>query len=89
MVDALAPGWYSELSSQLWPGQCMSLEYEKILEDVKSDFQHVVVFQRSVHWKFTDTDLEYCTGPKMPAHMPHHVEGQCLDWDRAGKETLL
>jgi spermidine synthase len=44
MVDAHTPGWFTELSP-LWPGQAMSLKYDEVLEDVKSDFQHVQILK--------------------------------------------
>lgn len=36
-------GWFAELG-QLWPGQAMCLEVEKVLYDKKSEYQHIVVF---------------------------------------------
>eukprot|EP00045_Choanoeca_perplexa_P004907 m.41442 g.41442 ORF g.41442 m.41442 type:complete len:276 (+) comp12832_c0_seq2:54-881(+) len=44
MVDAHTPGWFTELSP-LWPGQGLSLKYEEVLEDVRSDFQHVQILK--------------------------------------------
>jgi len=43
-MEVLAKNWFSELGP-LWPGQCMSLEIEKVLYDQKSPYQHVQVFQ--------------------------------------------
>lgn len=46
MVDSLSgvKGWFSEVNEQ-WPGQCMSLQIEKMLHDQKSQYQHVIVFK--------------------------------------------
>jgi len=46
-MDALGKGWFSEVNSQ-WPGQALSLEYDEILHDAKSDYQHVQVFHNKV-----------------------------------------
>lgn len=43
-MDALKKGWFSELDSQLWPGQCFSLECDKLLYSAKSKYQDVLVF---------------------------------------------
>ena len=40
----MANQWFHE-ESELWPGQAFSFEYETILFDEKSTFQHVQVFQ--------------------------------------------
>jgi spermidine synthase len=45
-MDALHANWFSELNSQLWPGQCLSLQYQALLEDVRSEYQHIQLFQR-------------------------------------------
>lgn len=44
-MDALKSGWFSELS-ELWPGQCMSLQIEEVLYHEKSDCQDVMVLKR-------------------------------------------
>eukprot|EP00730_Choanoeca_flexa_P015091 TRINITY_DN6841_c0_g1_i2.p1 TRINITY_DN6841_c0_g1~~TRINITY_DN6841_c0_g1_i2.p1 ORF type:complete len:227 (+),score=43.51 TRINITY_DN6841_c0_g1_i2:51-731(+) len=44
MVDAFKPKWFTELSP-LWAGQAMSLQYTEVLEDVKSDYQHVQILK--------------------------------------------
>jgi len=46
-MDSLKQGWFSEVNSQ-WPGQALSLEYDEVLWDKKSDFQHVQVFHNKV-----------------------------------------
>jgi spermidine synthase len=45
MVDKLSKGWFSEISDEMWPGQCFSLAYDEILEDKKTDFQHIVILK--------------------------------------------
>ena len=45
-MDALKKGWFSELHST-WPGQSMSLEVEEVLHSEKSQFQDILIFQRS------------------------------------------
>jgi len=42
--------WFSE-KSELWPGQAMSLEIEKVLFEGKSDFQDLKVFQSKTYGK--------------------------------------
>ena len=44
-MDAIREGWFSELS-ELWPGQCMSLEIEEVLLHEKSKFQDIMVVKR-------------------------------------------
>jgi spermidine synthase len=38
--------WFSEISDEMWPGQCMSLEVEEVLYDEKSKYQHIQVLKR-------------------------------------------
>ena len=45
-MDAFRKGWFSELNSSNWPGQCMSLEVEKVLHSERSQYQDIVIFQR-------------------------------------------
>ena len=40
----LMSGWFSEVNTQ-WPGQAMSLEIESTLLDLRSEYQHVVVYK--------------------------------------------
>jgi len=47
-MDALSKGWFSELS-ELWPGQSLSLEVEKVIFDAKSPYQHIVVFKSKTY----------------------------------------
>jgi len=46
-MDSLGKGWFSEVNSQ-WPTQALSLEYDAVLWDKKSDYQHVQVFHNKV-----------------------------------------
>jgi len=41
-------GWFRELSD-LWPGQCLSLEVEKVLHHEKSKFQDIMVFESKTY----------------------------------------
>lgn len=47
-MNAFKTGWFSE-TSPMWKGQSMSLEIEEVLEDFKSDYQHIQVF-KSTHY---------------------------------------
>jgi spermidine synthase len=78
MVDALnsAKGWFSEVNDQ-WPGQCMSLQIEKVLHDAKSQYQHVIVF-KSRTWGnvlildgvIQLTEKDECAYQEMITHLP-------------------
>ncbi|XP_064643248.1 spermidine synthase-like [Lineus longissimus] len=39
--------WFSEVSDQLWPGQCMSLQIEEVVYDARSKYQHIQVLKSS------------------------------------------
>ncbi|XP_018575780.1 spermidine synthase [Anoplophora glabripennis] len=43
-MDRIRNGWFSEISN-LWPGQCFSLEVKKVLCVDKSDYQDILVFE--------------------------------------------
>jgi spermidine synthase len=45
-MDSLKKGWFSELDTTLWPGQCFSLECDKLLYSGKSKYQDVLVFNK-------------------------------------------
>jgi len=47
-MDSLKTGWFSELDKTLWPGQCFSLECDKLLYSGKSKYQDVLVFNNKV-----------------------------------------
>lgn len=40
-MDAVKSGWFSEISDELWPGQCFSLKVEKILHEERSKYQDI------------------------------------------------
>ncbi|EGD73450.1 spermidine synthase [Salpingoeca rosetta] len=76
-MDAMKKGWFSELSPEMWPGQCMSLEYEKVLEDIKSDYQHIVVFKSKTYGNvlvldgvIQITERDECGYQEMITHLP-------------------
>lgn len=78
MVDSLSgvKGWFSEVNEQ-WPGQCMSLQIEKMLHDQKSQYQHVIVF-KSKTWGnvlvldgvIQLTEKDECAYQEMITHLP-------------------
>lgn len=41
-------GWFSE-TSEMWPGQAMTLKVKEVLHHEKSDYQDVLVFESSDH----------------------------------------
>lgn len=43
-MDRVRSGWFSEIND-LWPGQCMSLEVEKVLYHERSEYQDVMVLK--------------------------------------------
>nr|CAI5845325.1 unnamed protein product [Callosobruchus analis] len=43
-MDSIRNGWFSELS-ELWPGQCFSLEVKEVLYKDKSKYQDVLIFE--------------------------------------------
>ncbi|VEN39443.1 unnamed protein product [Callosobruchus maculatus] len=43
-MDRIRNGWFSELS-ELWPGQCFSLEVKEVLYKDKSKYQDVLIFE--------------------------------------------
>ena len=44
-MDCIRNGWFME-RSDLWPGQAMCLEVDKVLYEEKSPFQDILVFRR-------------------------------------------
>lgn len=42
-MDCLVKGWFSEISDELWPGQCFSLKVKNILHEEKSEFQEIKI----------------------------------------------
>ena len=43
MMDSLIKGWFSEISDELWKGQCFSLKVKKVLHEEKSIYQDVTI----------------------------------------------
>lgn len=75
-MNAVKDGWFSELS-ELWPGQCMSLEVEEVLHKEKSKFQDVLVFKSKTYGNVLVLDgVIQCTErdefsyQEMLAHLP-------------------
>ncbi|KAL9643462.1 hypothetical protein ABK040_010077 [Willaertia magna] len=50
-MDSLAKGWFSELSDEMWPGECRNLKVKEngLLYHKKSDFQDVMVFDSETY----------------------------------------
>lgn len=44
-MNVLVKGWFSEISDELWPGQCFSLKVKKVLHEEKSDFQEIKILE--------------------------------------------
>ena len=44
-MDSMRKGWFSE-TNDLWPGQSMSLEIERVLRHEKSEYQDILVLER-------------------------------------------
>ena len=42
----------------MWPGQGLSIQYDEILHNARSDFQHVVVMQTKAYGKVLLLDGE-------------------------------
>ena len=46
-MDCIRNGWFME-TNDLWPGQAMCLEVDKVLHEEKSPFQDILVFRRYI-----------------------------------------
>lgn len=44
-MDTLVKGWFSEISDELWPGQCFSLKVKQVLHEEQSEFQSVKIVE--------------------------------------------
>lgn len=44
-MNTLVKGWFSEISDDLWPGQCFSLKYKSILHEETSEFQDIKILE--------------------------------------------
>lgn len=42
-MDLLIKGWFSEISDELWSGQCFSLKVKEVLHEEKSEYQDVKI----------------------------------------------
>ena len=56
-MDCIQNGWFME-KNDLWPGQAMCLEVDKVLHEEKSSFQDILVFRRYVY-SITDVALNF------------------------------
>ncbi|GFO09987.1 spermidine synthase [Plakobranchus ocellatus] len=75
-MDAIKSGWFSEVS-EMWPGQCMSLEVEEVLHKEKSKYQDILVFKSKTYGNVLVLDgVIQCTErdefsyQEMLAHLP-------------------
>lgn len=75
-MDALATGWFSELSP-LWPGQAISLEMEEQLFKTQSKYQLIEVFKSKTYGKVLSldgiiqlTERDEFSYQEMMAHLP-------------------
>ena len=58
-MNAIKDKWFSEIS-ELWPGQCMSLEVQEVLYHEKSDFQDIQVVKRYTIHYYMMVGVCYC-----------------------------
>lgn len=42
-MDSIRNGWFSEISDELWPGQCFSLKVKAVLHEEQSKYQKIQV----------------------------------------------
>jgi spermidine synthase len=68
--------WFAEYG-QMWPGQAMTLKVDKVLEDFKSEYQHVIVADTATYGKLLVldgaiqvTDRDEFSYHEMIAHLP-------------------
>lgn len=40
--------WFSEISNELWPGQCFSVKVKQVLHEERSKYQDIKIIQRYV-----------------------------------------
>jgi len=78
-MDLIIDGWFHE-RGELWPGQAMSLKVEKVLENYRSDFQDILVFESEKHGKvlvldgvIQVTERDEFAYQEMIAHIPLHA----------------
>jgi len=75
-MNHIKDGWFSELS-EMWPGQCMSLEVEEVLFKERSKFQDILVFKSKTYGNvlvldgvIQCTDRDEFSYQEMLAHLP-------------------
>lgn len=51
-MNVLVKGWFSEISDELWPGQCFSLKVKSVLHEETSDFQDIKILDTWVFEEF-------------------------------------
>ncbi|CAG5118462.1 unnamed protein product [Candidula unifasciata] len=75
-MNSIKDGWFTEFS-EMWPGQCMSLQVEEVLHKEKSDYQDILVFKSKSYGNVLVLDgIIQCTErdefsyQEMLAHLP-------------------
>ena len=48
-MEQIDNGWFHERNPNLWPGQAMSLEVERIIFTGRSEFQELLIFDSTSH----------------------------------------
>ena len=48
-MDAIKPGWFSEINNDLWPGVSLSLEVLDVIHRERSEYQEVMVVDTKSH----------------------------------------
>mmetsp|Transcript_5756 Transcript_5756/g.8660 ORF Transcript_5756/g.8660 Transcript_5756/m.8660 type:complete len:289 (+) Transcript_5756:10-876(+) len=55
-MNSLAPQWYSEICDQMWPGQCLSIQVEKVISTEQSKFQKIEVMETKTYGRMLCLD---------------------------------
>lgn len=50
-MDSIRNGWFSEISNELWPGQCFSLKVKSVLHEEVSDYQNIKILDTETYGK--------------------------------------
>lgn len=50
-MNKVQNNWFSEISDELWPGQCFSLKVKKVLHEEKSKYQNIQILETENHGK--------------------------------------
>lgn len=95
-MDLLVKGWFSEISDELWPGQCFSLKVKEVLHEEKSDFQEIKILDT---WVFSSIngmifDTKFFTSLKSRSETYGRVltlDGviQCTERDEFGYQEMI